>query len=59
MADPIIKTISEEVLEIITEKKETQKKTDLENRKLSLQKDVERINAEIVKVDELLAYFSK
>jgi hypothetical protein len=59
MADPIIKTISEEVLEIITEKKETQKKTDLENRKLSLQKDVERINSEIAKVDELLAYFSK
>ncbi len=59
MTDPTIKTISEEVLEITSENKETKKKSDLEARKLSLQKDVERINAEIAKVDELLAYFTK
>ena len=53
-----IKKITEEQLEITTEKKEIVNKTDLENRKESLLRDKQNTEDRIVEVDNLLANFT-
>lgn len=53
-----IKKITEEQLEITTEKKEIVNKKDLENRKESLLRDKQNTEDRIVEVDNLLANFT-
>ena len=54
-----IKKITEEQLEVTTESVEILNKKNLIDRKASLEKDIERIQVEIVKVNELLSNFSE
>ena len=53
-----IEKISEEKLKITTEKVEEVNKVDLENRRASLVKDKENVEARIAEVDALLANFT-